>query len=119
MSAPLWQPGEARIAQANLTAFMAQVNQDWGVTCRDYGTLYPRDVLAHAIDYAGNGYPLVHKIYEPLHHGDFAFQAATKNGVRAHHWRFGDMQPVPGVTDKQVEWIVKYVREMQRANGIQ
>lgn len=66
-----------------------------------------------------NGPPLIHKIYEPSHHGDFAFQAAVRNGTRAHHWRFGDMQPVPGVTDKQVEWIVKYVREMQRANGIQ
>ena len=49
---------------------------------------------------------------------DFSFQTAAKNGVRAHHWRFGDMQPVPGVTEKQVEWIVKYVREIQRANGI-
>ncbi len=65
-----------------------------------------------------NGPPLIHKIYEPSHHGDFSFQAATKNGVRAHHWRFGDMEPVAGVTDKQIEWITKYVREMQRANGI-
>ncbi len=65
-----------------------------------------------------NGPPLVHKLYEPSHHADFAFQMAAKGGVRAHHWRFGDMAPVVGVTDKQVEWIVKYVREMQRANGI-
>ena len=65
-----------------------------------------------------NGPPLIHKIYEPSHHADFAFQSAAKNGVRAHHWRFGDMQPVPGVSDKKIEWIVKYVREMQRANGI-
>jgi len=65
-----------------------------------------------------NGPPLVHKIYEPSHHADFAFQMAANSGVRAHHWRFGDMAPVPGVTDKQIEWITKYVREMQRANGI-
>jgi mono/diheme cytochrome c family protein len=65
-----------------------------------------------------NGPPLVHKIYEPSHHADFSFVRATKGGVRAHHWRFGDMAPVPGVTDKQIEWITKYVREMQRANGI-
>jgi mono/diheme cytochrome c family protein len=37
------------------------------------------------------GPPLVHKIYEPNHHGDFAFQRAAANGVRAHHWQFGDM----------------------------
>jgi mono/diheme cytochrome c family protein len=64
------------------------------------------------------GPPLVHKIYEPSHHADFAFQRAARQGVQAHHWRFGDMQPVASVTDKQIEWITKYVRELQRANGI-
>ena len=74
----------------------------------------------HGTNAAGSdqGPPLIHKIYEPSHHSDFAFQAAAKNGVRAHHWRFGDMQPVPGVTEKQVEWIVNYIREVQQANGI-
>jgi len=74
----------------------------------------------HGAKAAGSdqGPPLVHKIYEPSHHADFSFQMAARNGVRAHHWRFGDMAPVPGVTEKQVEWITKYVREMQSANGI-
>ena len=62
--------------------------------------------------------PLVHKIYEPGHHGDAAFLLAAKNGVRAHHWRFGNMPPVEGVTDGDVKMIVTYVRELQRANGI-
>lgn len=62
--------------------------------------------------------PLVHKIYEPSHHGDGAFLLAAKNGVRAHHWRFGNMPPVEGVTDGDVKMIVAYVRELQRANGI-
>jgi mono/diheme cytochrome c family protein len=66
----------------------------------------------------GNGPPLIHKIYEPSHHGDFAFQRAVRQGVRAHHWEFGDMAPVPGLTDRQIEWITRYVRELQRANGI-
>lgn len=65
------------------------------------------------------GPPLIHKIYEPSHHADFAFQRAAQQGVRAHHWRFGDMPPVEGVTDKQVEWITRYIREVQRANGIE
>jgi len=74
----------------------------------------------HGANAAGSdkGPPLVHKIYEPSHHADFSFVLAAKNGVRAHHWGFGDMKPVPGVTDKQIEWITQYVREMQRANGI-
>lgn len=62
--------------------------------------------------------PLVHKIYEPSHHGDGAFLLAAKNGVRAHHWRFGNMPTVEGVTDGDVKMIVAYVRELQRANGI-
>ncbi len=65
------------------------------------------------------GPPLVHKIYEPGHHGDLAFQAAVQNGVRAHHWRFGDMPPVPDVSVAEVAEIVSYVRALQRANGIE
>jgi mono/diheme cytochrome c family protein len=64
------------------------------------------------------GPPFIHKIYEPSHHADFAFQRAARMGVQAHHWRFGDMLPVEGVTDRQIEWITRYVREVQRANGI-
>jgi len=62
--------------------------------------------------------PLVHKIYEPSHHSDEAFQMAAKNGVRAHHWRFGNMPPVPGLTRGDVQYIARYVRELQRENGI-
>ncbi|PCD76717.1 c-type cytochrome [Pseudothioclava arenosa] len=67
---------------------------------------------------AGFGPPLVHKIYEPSHHGDMAFFAAVQNGVRAHHWRFGDMPPQDGLTRSDVANLVTYVRELQRANGI-
>ena len=62
--------------------------------------------------------PLVHVIYEPGHHGDESFQRAVTRGVRAHHWRFGDMPPVEGLTRRDVAAIVAYVRELQRANGI-
>lgn len=62
--------------------------------------------------------PLVHIIYEPNHHGDQSFYLAAKNGVRAHHWPFGNMPPVEGVSDQELAQIVFYVRELQRANGI-
>ncbi|GAA6189936.1 cytochrome c [Litorivita sp. NS0012-18] len=62
--------------------------------------------------------PLIHKIYEPSHHGDMAFQMAAANGVRAHHWKFGDMPPQPEVTRADVIAITAYIREVQRANGI-
>lgn len=73
---------------------------------------------ANAAGQDGVAPPLVHKIYEPSHHGDAAFLLAAKNGVRAHHWRFGNMPPVEGVTDGDVKMITAYVRELQRANGI-
>ena len=62
--------------------------------------------------------PLVHKIYEPGHHSDMAFFMAVDNGVRAHHWSFGNMPPVPALTKGDVKAIVAYVRELQRENGI-
>ncbi len=67
---------------------------------------------------SANGPPLVHKIYEPGHHSDAAFRFAVKNGARAHHWQFGDMPPVAGVSESDVARITLYVRELQRANGI-
>lgn len=74
---------------------------------------------ANAAGQEGVAPPLVHRIYEPSHHGDMAFVLAARNGVRAHHWPFGDMPPVEQpLTDGELAAIVAYVRELQRANGI-
>jgi cytochrome c len=64
------------------------------------------------------GPPLIHRVYHPGHHGDEAFSLATKKGVRQHHWRFGDMPAQPQVADEQLASIVRFVREVQAANGI-
>jgi len=64
------------------------------------------------------GPPLVHDIYNPGHHADEAFFRAAKQGVPQHHWPFGNMPKRPGVTDEQITSIVRYIREMQQANGI-
>lgn len=76
--------------------------------------------VCHGAKAAGTdqGPPLIHRIYEPSHHADYAFQMAVRNGVRAHHWRFGNMPPVSGMTENQIGWITAYVREIQEANGI-
>jgi mono/diheme cytochrome c family protein len=66
----------------------------------------------------GFGPPLVHKVYEPSHHGDMAFVIAAERGVRQHHWPFGDMPPQQGLTRADMAGIITYVRELQRANGI-
>lgn len=72
----------------------------------------------NAVGQDGVAPPLVHKIYEPSHHGDESFQMAVVRGVQSHHWRFGNMPPVEGLTRADVTMIVAYIRELQRANGI-
>ena len=47
-----------------------------------------------------------------------AFELAVRRGVRAHHWRFGDMPPQPTITPDAIHMITRYVRELQQANGI-
>lgn len=66
----------------------------------------------------GHGPPLVHKIYEPNHHADFAFQRAAAQGVKAHHWKFGNMPKIEGVTPEDVTQIIGYIRWLQRQAGI-
>lgn len=73
---------------------------------------------ANAAGLDGIAPPLVHIIYEPSHHGDESFQRAAALGVQSHHWRFGNMPPVEGITRGDVTMIIAYVRELQSANGI-
>lgn len=74
----------------------------------------------HGVNAAGTdkGPPFVHDIYNPGHHDDGAFLLAAKLGVRQHHWPYGNMPPQPQVSEAQLAAIVRYVRELQVANGI-
>lgn len=58
-------------------------------------------------------------LYEPNHHGDGAFQVAVMAGVPQHHWDFGSMPPIGGLTDAEVEAIIAFVREQQRVEGFE
>ena len=72
----------------------------------------------NAVGQEGVAPPLVHEIYRPGHHGDESFQRAVSMGVMAHHWPFGNMPRVEGLDRRDVALIVDYIRELQRANGI-
>ncbi|MGJ8528492.1 c-type cytochrome [Maritalea sp.] len=65
-----------------------------------------------------SGPPFIHRIYEPNHHGDGAFFNAAINGVRAHHWKFGNMPPVDDIVETDIGPIVAYIRALQKANGV-
>jgi cytochrome c len=75
----------------------------------------------HGRNGSGNaeaGPPLIHKIYEPSHHGDESFQRAVALGVKSHHWKFGNMPAIKGLTRGDVAMVTEYIRQIQRANGI-
>ena len=58
-------------------------------------------------------------LYEPGHHGDGAFQIAVLIGATAHHWDFGSMPAVEGLSEDDVEAIIAFVRQRQREEGFE
>lgn len=64
------------------------------------------------------GPPFLDKVYEPNHHADITFYRAPEMGVRAHHWKFGDMPKIPGVTKDALDQIIPYIRWLQKQAGI-
>jgi mono/diheme cytochrome c family protein len=60
------------------------------------------------------GPPMLHGFYKPSHHGDAAFYRAALQGVRGHHWPFGDMPPVAGMTREKMDSILPYIRFYQQ-----
>lgn len=72
-----------------------------------------------ALEGTNAGPTFLDRIYAPWHHADIAFIFAVERGVRAHHWNFGNMAPVEGLSHEQVLAIIAFIREQQRAAGIE
>ena len=72
-----------------------------------------------ALEGTNAGPTFLDRIYAPGHHADIAFIFAVERGVRAHHWNFGNMAPVEGLEHEQVLAIIAFIREQQRAAGIE
>ena len=70
----------------------------------------------HGSDLNGSdeGPPMLHAFYKPSHHGDKAFYRAALQGTKQHHWEFGDMPPVEGMTRKKMDSVVPYLRYYQQ-----
>ena len=90
--------GQAEMARAGETLFNRNCS-----TCHGMGAVG-----------TNQGPPLLDRVYHPGHHPDASFRNAVSNGVPSHHWNFGDMSPVPGVSPEEVEQIICYVRQTQR-----
>lgn len=66
-----------------------------------------------------HGPPLVHKVYSAGHHADLTFHWAVKDGVKQHHWHFGNMPPIDNMSPNDVGNIIAYIRAEQRKAGIE
>lgn len=85
-------------------------------------TLYEANCAeCHGADLRGTdrGPSHLSQVYEPGHHSDDAFWLAVLQGSRQHHWRFGDMEPISGLSRQDVDAIVAFVRERQRIDGFE
>lgn len=58
-------------------------------------------------------------VYEPDHHPDESFRSAVTNGVRAHHWDYGPMPMITGLSDAEVTAIIGYIRAAQEREGFE
>ena len=121
---PSWKPDGAcvrRVALLLALVALALMAAACGSAGPDGAELFAANCAAcHGgmADGTDAGPPLVHRLYVPGHHPDAAFQSAVKNGVFAHHWDFGDMPAVAGVSEDEVAAIVEYVRGLQREAGL-
>ncbi|MDH5522164.1 MAG: cytochrome c [Acidimicrobiia bacterium] len=58
-------------------------------------------------------------VYEPNHHPDDAYRSAIANGAPQHHWTFGDMPPLTGLTGDEVEAVIVFIRAEQERQGFE
>jgi len=96
------------------------VERDPTVVAAGEGLFSASCAVCHGADLKGTdtGPPLLFPTYAPNHHGDEAFQQAVALGVPPHHWTFGPMPPVAGLSRDDVAMIVAYVRTAQESEGI-
>ena len=75
----------------------------------------------HGVDLRGTdkGPSQLSIIYEPNHHGDYAYRVAITQGTREHHWWFGDMPPVEDITDLEIEKVISFIRAEQQRLGFE
>ncbi|MDE0804867.1 MAG: c-type cytochrome [Acidimicrobiales bacterium] len=88
----------------------------------DGAALYSANCAAcHGADLGGTDRGPSHLsiVYEPGHHSDDAFRAAISNGATQHHWDFGPMPPVDGLTDDEVDAVIDFVRTEQERQGFE
>ena len=66
---------------------------------------------------SSEGPSLLSIVYEPNHHSDDSIRSAIAKGAPEHHWNFGDMEPIEGLSVAEVELVITHVRAEQERQG--
>ena len=120
---PGWRAAVAVVAAVAVTASCS--GDDSSPSASESGAgaeLYAQSCAScHGSDLRGTdvGPPHLSQVYAPDHHPDESFRAAITQGTRAHHWDFGDMAPVEGLTDEEIDQVIAFVREQQEIHGLE
>lgn len=109
------------VASCGEVAETAIPRQDPTLTAAGADLYAAHCAVCHGADLRGTdrGPSQLSDVYAPSHHGDGAYLLAVQRGVPAHHWRFGDMPRIEGLSADDVAAIVAYVREQQRIHGFE
>ena len=67
---------------------------------------------------AARGPSLMLVMYGQERLSDRALRRAITDGAAERWWTMGDMPPSPGLTASQIDAVIRFLRETQRANGI-
>lgn len=123
--------GQTRRRLAGLVAslmFLAACGSDDATTATDATsmstgeTVYSQNCAScHGVDLEGTdkGPSQLSVVYEPNHHSDDSYRSAIANGVPQHHWPFGNMPPIEGLSADEVEAVIGFIRSEQEQRGFQ
>jgi len=67
---------------------------------------------------SSSGPSLLHPYYKPEHHGDLSIYLAIYQGVRQHHWQFGNMPAFKNLTAEDAGHLLRYIRSEQVIAGL-
>jgi mono/diheme cytochrome c family protein len=127
---PVRRRGGALMASLTVTSALALLAVSCGDSSGDTAAgangvgaeLYAANCAScHGADLSGTelGPSQLSIVYEPAHHDDDSYRSAIANGAGQHHWTFGNMPPVPGLDDAEVDAIISFIRSEQQRQGFE
>lgn len=76
----------------------------------------------HGVDGTGGskkGPPILHPMYRRAVYPDHHFKKMVREGKREKNWRFGPMPAYPEIADKDIDAVIRFVREVQDATNVE